>query len=290
MAPAAVFALLMNDIERGNHMSLINDGYVYSYSRLTSFAECPYSFFLKQIERLPQKTNGFAEQGSLIHDLIDKWAKGELQKEDLPNEYVRRYPDEVVTQFPNNMVSRGYAEKTYEAGLRYFEKFDEFKGLQIIGTEIKFKTVLCGRPFVGTIDMVARDKKTGKLLIVDHKSKSYLSFTKSGSIMWRQQLLYALYIKETYGIYPDMLMFNLFKENGMRISKPFIMAEYEDAIKWAEEIMTQIESYEMYDWLAHKERPDFFCQNLCNMREHCLLGQSNQRTKNSLFKVETKLN
>lgn len=260
-------------------MSLLKPNHIYSYSQLTSFAECPYSFYLQRVEHLPQKSNGFAEQGTLIHDLIDKWAKGELQQSELVPEYIRRYPEEVVTQFPRILAAKGYTEKTYEAGLRYFENFDAFEDLEIIGTETEFKTDLCGRPFVGIIDMVAREKATGALVVLDHKSKSLNSFKKNEDEMFRQQLLYSKRVREEYGVWPDLLMFNLFKEDGMRMSHPFDLKDYEEAEAWAGHQMDQIEAFEMLDWLAQKPAPDFFCQNLCNMRDHCANGQPVYRRK-----------
>lgn len=260
-------------------MGLLRENHIYSYSQLTSFEECPYSFYLQRMEGLPQKSNGFAEQGTLIHDLIDQWAKGLLTKEQLPIEYARRYPDEVVTQFPRILAAKGYVEKTYDAGLHYFETFDEFEGLKIIGTETKFKNNICGRPFVGIVDMIAEDQKTGELIIVDHKSKSLKSFMKNEDAMFRQQLIYSQHVYETYGKWPDQMMFNLFKEDGMRISRPFIKQDFDAALAWADEIMNKIESFEMLDWLEQKPEPDFFCQNLCNMRDHCANGQPYKRKR-----------
>ena len=254
-------------------MGMLKEGHVYSYSQLTSFDECPYSFYLRRIEGLRGKSNGFAEQGSLIHDLIDRWAKGELTKDELPAEYVRRYPEEVVTQFPRLLAAKGYVEMTYEAGLRYFENFDEFEDLKIIGTEEKFETLLCGRPFIGIIDMVAEDKNTGELIVLDHKSKSYRSFLKNEDEMFRQQLIYSQYVYEKYGRWPDLMQFNLFKEDGMRISRPFQKSDFDDALAWANRIMEKIETFEMMDWLDQKPDADFFCQNLCDMRDHCSNGQ-----------------
>lgn len=260
-------------------MSLLSPNHVYSYSQLTSFSECPYSFYLQRVEHLPQKSNAFAEQGTLIHDLIDQWAKGALKKDQLVQEYQRRYPEEVVTQFPRLLAAKGYVEKAYNAGLEYFENFDEFQDLEIVGTETKFKTLLCGRPFVGIVDMVAKDKATGALIVLDHKSKSLSSFTKSEDEMYRQQTLYALYVHEKYGQWPDLMQFNLFKENGMRMSRPFTVEAFKEAEAWAGNIMDQIEEFEMLDWLAQKENPDFFCQNLCSMRDHCSLGQPTWKKK-----------
>ena len=255
-------------------MSLLKPDHIYSYSQLTSFDECPYGYYLQRIEGLQQQSNAFAEQGTLIHDLIDQWAKGLIPAEDLPKEYKRRYPEEVVTQFPRLLAARGYTEKSYDAGLRYFENFDQFEDLDIIDTECKFKTDLAGRPFIGIIDMVARNKDTGEFIVLDHKSKSLNSFTKDEDNMYRQQLLYSKFVYEKYNQWPDIMMFNLFKEDGLRMSRPFDRFAYDKAVVWAAGIMDQIEKFEMLDWLEKKEESDFFCQNLCNMRSHCSNGQS----------------
>jgi len=56
-------------------LSLLKTNHKYSYSQLSSFSECPFAYYLKHIEGVNEQSNGFAEQGSLIHDILDKWAK-----------------------------------------------------------------------------------------------------------------------------------------------------------------------------------------------------------------------
>lgn len=256
-------------------MSLLPSDHTYSFSQLSSFDECPYGFYLQRIEKMPQKGNAFAEQGSLIHDLIDQWAKGVLSKEQLPEEYKRRYPDEVLSSWPRILASKGYAEKTYDQGLSYFENFDEFKGFDIIDTEQKFETEIEGRPFIGIIDMLLRDKETGDLIVLDHKSKSLSAFKKEEKTIYRQQYIYSKYVNEKMGVWPDVLMFNLFKEDGLLLSKPFDKKEYDKVYTWAANIIQKIENFDVMDWLESKEKSDFFCQELCNMRENCFNGIMN---------------
>ena len=124
--------------------------------------------------------------------------------------------------------------------------------------------------------MVAEDKETGSLVVLDHKSKSLRAFKQAEDEMYRQQLLYSKYIYEHYGRFPDVLAFNLFKENGLRMSRPFSKEAYDAAMKWAEDTIHLIESYETLDFLdtANHEKqpgqnPDFFCQELCSMRKFC---------------------
>lgn len=257
-------------------MGLMNEGHVYSYTQLSSVSECPYGFYLERIEKNETVSNAFAEQGTLIHELIDEWARKKLTKEQLPEEYEKRYSDTVVTQFPHILAAKGYTEKAYLLGLDYFRHFDEFAGYTILGTEEKFKIDLplsdgTTRPFVGIIDLILQDDATGELIICDHKSKTKSSFRRSEDTMYRQQLLYAAYIKEKMDRFPDRLMFNLFKEDGEKMERPFTMEAYEETIQWATDMIHRIEEFEFIDWLETKPQ-DFFCLNICSVRKECPNG------------------
>lgn len=255
-------------------MGLLKDGHVFSYSQLSSFSECPYNFYLSRIDKVEQLSNGFAEQGTLIHDLLDLWAKGELTKRQLPEEYARRYPDEVVTKFPRMLTAKGYAEKAFNLGLEYFETFDEFAGYTVLNAEEKFRTEIAGRPFVGVIDMILKDDVTDELIVLDHKSKSWSAFRKNEDEMYRQQLIYSKYVYEKYGQWPDRMMFNLFKEHGDKAERPFTMEAYEKTMLWAEEQIEKMENFELLDWLETKPEGDFFCHEICSCRRDCHNGKA----------------
>ena len=254
-------------------MGLIKDTHVYSYSQLSSFDECPYSFYLQRIEKVPEQlSNAFAERGSLIHDLLDKWAKGILKKDDMVAEYERRYADEVITAFPRMM--KGYAEKAYYQGIEFLENFDEFQGYKVVSAEEKFTIDLpltdgTSRKFTGIVDLILRKEWTNELIICDHKSKSMDSFKKAEDEMYRQQLLYTQYVYEKYGEWPSELMFHLFGDAGSKPSRKFDMAQFREAMMWATDCIHKIEGYTALDWLQDKDSSDFFCQELCNVRRNC---------------------
>lgn len=260
-------------------MGLIEENHRYSYSQLQTVSECPYSFYLQKIEHAEGLVqNAFASQGTLIHDILDKWGKGELTIEQMPEEYTARYYKEVTQPWPKMLASKGYAEKAYALGLEYFRNFDGFDGYEIVDTEQQFETEIEGRPFIGIIDMILRDKSTGELIVNDHKSKSLAAFKKAEHEMYRQQYLYSKAVYEKYGAYPDKLMFNLFKENGLKQIKPFFKEEYDEALDWAVKQIKKIEQYEMIDWLETKQ-PDFFCTELCSCKVLCPNGKPQYKKK-----------
>lgn len=259
-------------------MSLLGDNHVYSYSQLSSFDECRYGFYLRRIEGMEEPTsNAFAERGTLIHDLLDKWAKKILTKPEMIKEYEQRYSDEVVSSWPRVLSSKGYAMKAYEKGIQFLEAFDEFEGYEVLSAEEKFKIDLPltngeTRPFIGIVDMMLREKSSGDLIICDHKSKSLQSFKKDQDEMYRQQLLYTAYVKEKYGQYPQQLMFHLFNEDGVKPARLFSEDQYIEALEWATKQILGIEKCSVIDWLVCKEKPDYFCWNLCDARKQCPNG------------------
>lgn len=265
-------------------MGLLGDNHVYSYSQLSSFDECKYGFYLQRIEGIEeQANNAFAERGSLIHDLLDLWAKKKLTKDEMLFEYERRYPEEVVTAWPRMLASKGYAKKAYESGVEFLTNFDEFEGYEVLSAEEKFKIDLPykneTRPFIGIVDMILREKSSGNLIICDHKSKSMQSFKKDEDKMYRQQLLYAAYVKLKYGEYPASLMFHLFNEAGVKPQRLFSLDAYNDALSWAEKQIEGMEESTVLDWLVCKEKPDFFCTELCSARKMCPNGMAKLGSK-----------
>ena len=150
----------------------------YSYTRLTTWEECHYSYYLKYIDdNKPEKAdNAFAQYGHLCHTLIDEWAQGLIDDSVLWFEYEERYPDFVTAPYPAFM--KKVQEKAYDDGLKYFESFNGFPGYEIIATEKAYHTTLNGYKFTGIIDMIMKDKETGELIILDHKSKTLDTYKK----------------------------------------------------------------------------------------------------------------
>lgn len=259
-------------------MGLMPEKHVYSYSQLSSFDECPYSFYLQRIEGVRETvSNGFAERGSLIHDLLDQWAKKILTKEDMVHEYERRYPNEVVTAFPRMLAAKGYTEKAYQQGIDFLTNFDEFDGYKVVSAEEKFTVDLpltdgSTRKFTGIVDMILRKNWTNELIICDHKSKSLSAFKKAEDSMYMQQLLYAAYVQEQYGEWPYSCMFHLFNEGGKKMERLFTLDQFRSAVGWASDIIHKIETYEVLDWLECKKQ-DFYCMEICGVRKECPNGK-----------------
>lgn len=260
---------------------MIGPDHRYSYSQLSSYNECPFNYYLGHIEepKPEQASNAWAEQGTLIHEILDKWAKGELTKDQMAEEYERRYANSVVTAFPPVLAAKGYTEKAFYQGLEYFQNFDEFEGYSVVSAEEEFMMPLkltdgTTRPFIAFVDLVVRDTGTNDLIVFDHKSKSWSTFKKEREEMYKQQYLYSYFVHEKYGEWPAYLAFNLFKENGKKDLEKFSMTKYQEVMQWATDAIHAIEDRDLLEWMECKPmpksgKPDLFCSSICSNRLSC---------------------
>ena len=108
--------------------------------------------------------------GSAIHRYLERWAQGErpiplrtLYHSEVANQHEVRYGKE---QDADNIVDLG--ERILDAcNTQLVALFDAH---EIIGCEVAFRFPLNGYWYDGSIDLVARCKQTGGLMLLDYKS------------------------------------------------------------------------------------------------------------------------
>ena len=221
------------------------------------------AYKLQYIDRKPSDGNFFSDYGSFGHELLERWAKGELQAIALASEYDDLYNLSVTHDPPP--FPKGMSQRYYEAGAKYFEKFSGFgENWEILAAEEKFSIEIRGHSFLGIADLVLRDKETGKITVIDHKSKSKSSMEKEIDTYRHQLYIYALFVKQKYGVYPEKIVFNMFKE-GYLIEEVFDSAELEKTEAWIDDTITQIQS----DTSFEASPNDYFCRFLCGVSEFC---------------------
>lgn len=183
--------------------------------------------------------------------------------------YEQGFDEHVVHNPPP--FPKGLREKYYEAGLSYFDSFsgfgDEWEVAVIDGkpaVECKFEIKIGGYPFVGIIDLVLRNKETGEYMVVDHKSKSKNSMERERSVYTRQLYIYAAYVHEKLGVYPQKLTFNMFKE-GYLLTETFSQASYDEAMTWVVETIEEI--LLEFNWEPNPQ--PYFCRFICGTLDYC---------------------
>lgn len=247
-----------------NERIFVLDSMRWSYSSANAFSSCPRMFYLTYLEGYDRLPNAFAEWGSFGHSILEKYYKGELALFDLSSYYKDHYKENVETCFPpsrNNAMPNSY----YNAGLAYFDAFeDPYQRDEILSVEQKFQKNIDGHDFVGVVDLIVKDKDTGNIFIVDHKSKSKFKSNEELHNYLRQLYLYSLYINEAYNIEPSKLVFNMFRTQTVE-EIPFDKKEQISAVDWFHKIVDT--AYKEEDFSANPS--DYFCNYICSVRNRC---------------------
>lgn len=233
----------------------------YSYSKLTSFYDCPYAFYRNYQLHEKGENNLFASYGILVHSILERYAKGELKLEELKDEFISSFELEISD--PIIMFGKDLTESYLEKGIYFFDNFKGFWGLKPLEPEYKFEIELGNNTFVGIIDLILEDEK-GNIIIVDHKSSSKFS-KKDLKSKSKQLYLYAKAIYDKYGKFPIELWFNHFKNNHVE-KIVFDKTFYDETVHWALETIEKIETCMEF---KPNNNDKFYCNYLCDYRNNC---------------------
>jgi hypothetical protein len=245
---------------------------IWSFSRVNA-SDCKFSWYLHYIAGLEDTDNAFAQFGTIMHETLEKFLKGELDIFDVSQYYQDHYSEIVTCNFPpNKYVDLG--EKAYNAGLEYFNNIDfDFERYEILGVEKELNFKVGKYPFHGFADAVYRDRETEEIILRDHKTSSF-KYLKNGLIsktdakhfldFKRQEYLYCIPLIEEYGKV-DKLTWNMVRDKRI-IEIPFNEDEFKEAQEWAIEQIEAIETEVL--WLPDTSS-SYFCNVLCGQRNIC---------------------
>lgn len=245
-------------------MTYKDKNWKWSYSQLTTFEQCPRQFYIRYIQRVKGSGNAFSEYGKLCHTILEKWATGVVLASDTVDQYVDMFDKVVKHPFPASPVD--LKESYFAKGYKYFESFEGFEGYEVVDTEVKFVFNIGGYNFTGIIDLILRDKETGKYIILDHKSTGIKNIRpkKKLAVAIRQLYIYSKYVYEKYGEFPEKLVYNVFNDNII-LESLFDENEYKATTDWAEGVIAEILANENWE----PKEQDYFCWNICDFLEEC---------------------
>lgn len=241
---------------------------VWSYSRLTAYEHCPYNWYLRYIEKKTGEGSFYAENGKIIHDILDELIKGTLSLCDAPSVYLERY------ERIENKTKQSIMDKTFDACICYLSNLSEdiLDGYHVVGSEIKLDFLVCGHRFVGYVDLLLQDEDDN-LIIVDHKSSDPFlkkngepySNTKEQFENYKRQLgLYCYGLTQMFGERPTKIVFNHFKSGKLTIL-PVSEKLIDDSVNWCLGVIEKIYKDEAFEPLTKTG----FCYRLCDYRHDC---------------------
>lgn len=278
----------------------ILDGMRWSFSSVNTYNTCPQAFKLGYLDALPRQDNAFSDWGTFMHSIMERYFKGELEFYELSKVYVDGYGENVKCQFPPNRFC-DLGQRYYDAGKTYLDNFEGlFEDYTVLGVEQRVQLDIDGRPFVGVIDLLLRSPDG--IVIVDHKSKGRWASKNELHEYARQLYLYAIYVKQKYGVWPIKLIFHMIRDNGNLVQIDFSEDDADEAKQWfidnidkiyadvafestpnrirrqMTELKTQfdMEQIGFYDYKKQKKKLEselnkqsFMCCVLCGVREKC---------------------
>lgn len=255
----------------------------WSYSRLTSFEHCKYEFYLNYIlkddDKYLSEGNFYAEVGSYVHEILAMIFEGKLTLDEASQYYVDNFDQNVLYKTKKSIMN-----KTFETCADYFATVDFawLKDYEILGVEKKVEFKIEEYDFVGYIDLLVRDKRDGKIVVIDNKSSEY-PFKSNGEVKAKskdsfekykkQMYLYSYAIMEQYGEFPKEITWNHFKDGGCLATIKFSKDEYDQSVRWLIDTIHSIEREEEFP----SNQDYFYCTNLCNFRSSCEYAKSLRR-------------
>lgn len=246
----------------------------YSFSRLKTFYNCKLYYYLHYFDKtLSEVSHGTSEFGSFVHEILEKYAKGELEIYELLPYYEEHYKENIVSDFSLKMsetFSKDMGPKYYESGKRFLEDFTGFD-FNIIEAERQFNLLYKDKFYLnGKIDLIVTNKD-GDIYLIDHKSKGNWKNKSEKQEYAKQLYLYAWAIKQIFGKYPKKMAFFMFRINKWEWFD-FSLKELHNTLSWVENVVEEIESE--FDFSPELDSDgnvtvDFWKRNFCGTRYSC---------------------
>lgn len=239
------------------------EDWVWSYSRINTFDQCKYEFFMKYILSLPPVSNFYSEFGSYVHHILKMVHTGEIGKENAIKYFTDKFDENVISGISTKIrVDHILSTVEYLSSLKPVDN--------IILCEERLFGKISGFDFIGFADLIYQDGDS--VIIRDHKSRNLKpkipgKKRKTDDELdryFRQLYIYANLFRQEYKRRADALEFNcyrvpvLIRENNSDTDEMNTVLSVGKKIR---EIMNEESFKPNLDY--------FYCNNLCEMRENC---------------------
>ena len=275
----------------------------YSYSKLGTYHNCPYSYKLIYQNHVKRSNGVYGVLGSTLHSIMERLEHNKISKEDALKEWrtevdILDFAGEL--NFPTENAKNNYL-KDVELYLEYFKPLDFTNKESLV--EQEFEIELCNVTIMGYIDLAILDHDKKEITIVDYKTSSKSGFTKDKLVhKCHQLMLYAKAMQLTYPDYKiietkfDMCKYGRNKKTGkVKERKDIPIDKMEEYERYFISIPFNKENYKVFeDYVSdslekineaiygNEWKPEinmFFCKNLCGVSDNCEFYQKKNKYK-----------
>lgn len=288
-----------------NYKQIIQD-MTWSYSRIKSFNDCPYRWFLKYIQPIllihsvfggerPSKADidaayvrgevekadvgilyaylgikrkdmFFANYGTFMHKLIELYYRGEKTPRQLCDMYLQEFKGQVSGRAPNRTVFTNY----FKSGINYLRGFQPFP-YNTVAVEKRVDFSLNGIPFVGYIDYLG--ERDGDFAVIDNKSRVLKPRSKRAKPTKTDEELDSYLIQlYLYSVAVEQDFHKLPKELCFNCFRtPILITEpFEEEAYTASKLWLSDKVSEIMKETEFRPSIEFFkCKHLCEMQDFC---------------------
>lgn len=228
---------------------------IWSYSRVSSFQNCIYEYFLSRVLKLEGKENIYSVTGSCVHDSIEAFYNKEIEYKDLVERFESDFLNIEISdfKFSNDELRNDSMREKYKECIIHFLKNHQAIKTKLI-TEQEIWVDVDGHVFMGYIDAVTKGED-GIYYVYDWKTSTRYSGKKVDEHA-NQLLLYALALNQA-GVPLDKIRvaWNFLKYTNisyMQKNKK-IKTTIGERHKWVEKIKTPLKKdlkdfYGLEDW------------------------------------------
>lgn len=226
---------------------------IWSFSRLSSYEQCPHSFYRKYILGERGGDNDWALSNTVAHDALELSMKGEIDYE-----FAAQYFLDNTKHCTFDTMKQGYAATHISAITDFFSDWKGPKG-EVIGIEREFLIDIGGEKLRGYID--AEVKNEEGITLVDWKGSAISGFQgKKLKEKARQLQLYSISAEEHWGEKPKKAYFYMLKYKKA-IGVSLAEKDVQEARDWMLRTIEKIDNDTT--WEAKPEW--FFCNQLCKL-------------------------
>ena len=265
---------------------------LYSFSKLNSFHQCKYQYYLNYILKEQGKQNVYGHLGGVIHDLCEQLTKNEITLDYAKSKWKEEveYTEIMDMRFPTEKSKNSYVTCISE----YLEQFVPLEGSEI-HTEEYFTLDIEGNTLRGFIDFYSVDHENKTITLIDYKSSSKFSKKELESEKVFQLILYGMHLEEKYPGYKinkvgfDMMKYAQHRETGTiklrEVIDPIEIFDYDRWLlyinydeemknklrKFVSETVNEITDKDIdneSDWTEHSKNK-FYCKSLCAFGDKC---------------------
>lgn len=267
----------------------------WSYSKLSSYHTCPYSWYLTYVQHKRGNDNVYGVLGGKIHECLEQIFKGKMDIEEAKRQWIEEFEmcELLDMKFPTEKSKENYFNsmihcldhwRPYPDGYKYLTElhfvFEPIEDIQV----------------QGYIDLIQVDQENKTMRVIDYKTSSKFSKKDLESEKVYQLILYSMYLEEAYPNYKILSpMFEMLKytrnKRGTVIERNtvddlfdnfdyercFVEVEYNKEMKeklkeFITSTINEIEKHDINveeDWIP--ENPNtFYCKNLCGHYNDCV--------------------